>query len=355
MDFASDNASGASPQVMAAIVAANSGFAPAYGADPWTLAAERRLAEIFERDCAVFLVATGTASNALALAALTPPWGAVFCHVESHVMGDECGAPEFFSAGAKLVGVGGEGGKIDADALREALDAFPRGVVKLVQPSALSLSQATESGALYTLDEIASLCALAHERGVGVHMDGARFTNALVALGCTPAQMTWRAGVDVLSLGASKNGTLACEAVVIFDPARAQDLAFRRKRSGHTLSKGRFLGAQMEAWLRDGHWLALARHANDCALQLAAGLSGAPGVRIPWPVSINEVFAVLPGAADAALKAAGARYYDWPARRLSPGMAPRGGERFVRLVTSFATRAQDVERFVQIVANSGKG
>ncbi|MDB5572178.1 MAG: Threonine aldolase [Hyphomicrobiales bacterium] len=354
MDFASDNASGASPEVMAAIVAANAGFAPAYGADPWTQAAERRIADVFERECAVFLVATGTASNALALASLTPPWGAAFCHPDSHVMGDECGAPEFFSAGAKLVPVGGEGGKIDAGALREALDAFPRGVAKLVQPSALSLSQATESGSLYTPDEVAGLAGLAHERGVGVHMDGARFANALVALGCTPAQLTWRAGVDVLSLGASKNGTLACEAVVIFDPARAQDLVFRRKRSGHTLSKGRLLGAQMEAWLRDGHWLALARHANDCAAQLAAGLRDAPGVRTPWPTAVNEVFAVLPGAVDAALRAAGARYYDWPARRLPAALAPRGAERFVRLVTSFATSPQDVARFVEIAAGAGK-
>lgn len=353
MDFASDNASGASPQILRAIVAANDGFAPAYGADPWTQAAEARLREVFERDCSVFLLATGTAANALALAALAPPWGAIFCHEDAHVMNDECGAPEFYSAGAKLVGVEGDAGKIDPRALRESLEAFPRGLVKQVQPAALSLSQGAESGGLYSVDEIAALSALAREAGLRVHMDGARFTNALVALGCSPAQMTWQAGVDVLSLGASKNGALACEAVVVFDPEIGADMAFRRKRAGHTLSKGRFLGAQMLAWLEEGHWLDLARHANACAARLAEGLQAAPGVRLPWPTRINEVFAILPRATHEALQAAGARYYRWSPRRLSAADAPGPDEAFVRLVASFATTTEDVERFLRIAANSG--
>ena len=354
MDFASDNSSGASAPVLQAVLAANSGYAAPYGVDDWTRAAERRLAEVFERDCTVFLVATGTASNALALAALTPPWGAVFCHHDAHVMGDECGAPEFYTAGAKLVGVDGADGKIDPAGLRAALAAFPRGLVKQVQPAALSLSQATESGRLYTPAEIVALTALARDAGVRTHMDGARFANAVAALDVAPADVTWRAGVDVLSLGASKNGTLACEAVVFFDDALAADMAFRRKRAGHTLSKGRFLGAQMCAWLENGHWLDLARHANAQAAALARALTQA-GARLPWTREANEVFAILPARADAALQAAGARYYRWNAARLSPEARPRDGEVFVRLVTSFETAPAGVERFADIVSTAGKG
>lgn len=347
MDFASDNASGASDKVMAALVHANKGFSPAYGADALTREAEARLSALFERECAVFLLATGTASNALALASFTPPWGAIFCHQDAHVMDDECGAPEFFSNGAKLVGVVGHHGKINARAFEAALEAYPRGLVKQVQPAMLTLSQATESGTLYSLDEIAAFSARAHDAGLAVHMDGARFANAIAALDCTPAQMTWRAGVDVLSLGASKNGAIACEAVVFFDPSRAHDFVYRRKRAGHTLSKGRFLAAQMNAWLEDDHWLDLARRANACAAQLETGLQEARA-RIVWPRQVNEVFAILPRTTDAALKAAGARYYEWPSRALSPVHAPREHEIFVRLVCSFATDPAEVEQFVAI-------
>lgn len=354
MDFASDNASGASDKVMAALVEANRGFAPAYGADAATKEAEERVGALFERECAVFLLATGTASNALALASVTPPWGAIFCHQDAHVMDDECGAPEFYSAGAKLVPLAGLDGRIDPRAFEAALEAYPRGLVKQVQPEALSISQATESGTLYSLDALAALASRAHEAGLAVHMDGARFANAVAALGCTPAQMTWRAGVDVLSLGASKNGTLACEAVVFFDPATAQDFLYRRKRAGHTLSKGRFLAAQMNAWLDGDHWLHLARHANACAARLEAGLREA-GARIVWPRDVNEVFAAISRPTDEALKRAGARYYEWPARSLPEALKPRDGEVFVRLVCSFATAETDVERFAAICATSTKG
>jgi len=348
LDFASDNASGASDRIMQALTAANVGYAPAYGADAATQEAQARLSALFERECDVFLVATGTASNALALSALCPPWGAIFAHEDAHVTGEECGAPEFFSAGAKLAGLAGEAGRIAPETLREGLSRFPRGLVKQAQPSALSLSQATECGTLYGLDEIAALCALAHEAGVRVHMDGARFANALATLGCAAADMTWRAGIDVLSLGASKNGAIACEAVVFFDKALAADMAFRRKRSGHTLSKGRFLAAQMNAWLADDHWLALARVANARASELAQGLARIAGVRIAYDVQVNEVFVVLPAPIDAALKAAGARYYDWPARRLPASLALGAGERFVRLVASFTHKPQDVAHFLAI-------
>lgn len=346
MDFASDNATGASPEILTALVAANDGTAAAYGVDIYTQRAEASLREVFECDCTSFLVPTGTAANALALAALTPPWGAVFCHADAHVSDDECGAPEFFTGGAKLVGLPGAFGKIAAATLREALARYPHGIVKQVQPAVLSLAQATEYGTIYTPAEIAELAGLAHAAGLGVHLDGARFANALATLGCSPAAMSWQAGVDVLSFGATKNGALACEAVIFFDRQKAMDFAFRRKRGGHTLSKGRFLGAQMAAYLADGHWLELATRANRAAARLADGLAAITAVRLPWPRQANEVFAILPRAADTALKAAGACYYDWAARGLAAVERPTIDEVFVRLVASFATRDQDVDYFV---------
>ena len=352
MDFASDNAAGASRPILEALLATNDEFCPAYGADRHTAEAERALCALFERNVASFLVATGTGANALALGATTPPWGAVFCHEHAHIIDDECGAPEMFSGGAKLVGIPGPIGKITPAALADTLARFPRGLVKQVQPAALSLSQATECGTVYTCAEIAEVAALAHGGGVSLHMDGARFANAVVGLGCTPAEMTWKAGIDVLSFGATKNGALACEALVFFDRDRAADFVYQRKRGGHTLSKGRFLGVQMSAYLKDGHWLDLARHANACATQLEQGLRRIGGVRFPWRRQVNELFVILPKRADAALKAAGARYYDWGKRSLAPEEAPTKDEVFVRLITSFASDPRDVDRFVAIVAES---
>ncbi|HMN74319.1 MAG TPA: beta-eliminating lyase-related protein [Rhodoblastus sp.] len=346
LDFTSDNSSGAHPAILEAIVAANSGPAAAYGADDWTKRAERALAEVFEREVAVFLVATGTAANALALSAVADPWGAILCHEFAHIAADECGAPEFFSAGAKLVGLPGAAGKVTPAALSDALALMPRGIVKQVQPQALSLSQATECGALYTAAEIAALAGLAHESGMAVHMDGARFANALVALSLTPAEMSWKAGVDVLSFGATKNGALACEAVIFFDADRARNFAYRRKRGGHTLSKGRLLGAQMEAYLKDGLWLALAREANARAAELEVGLAAVPGVRLPWKREINEVFAVAPASTHERMAAAGARYHPWTPRALEPSRRPGAGEIFVRLIPSFATSPAAVARLI---------
>lgn len=350
MNFASDNAVGASPRVLAALAALNDGAEIAYGGDEPTRRAVARLSDLFEREVAVHFVATGTASNALALAMLTPPWGAVLCHAEAHVMDDECGAPEFFTAGAKLVGIPGIAGRIEPAALSATLARFPVGAVKSVQPAVLSVSQVTEAGTLYTVEDLRGLADTAHQAGLAVHMDGARFANALVALGATPAEMSWKCGVDVLSLGLTKTGALACEAIVVFDPARhaerLRELAFRRKRAGHTLSKGRLLGAQAFALLEDGHWLDLARHANAMAARLAAGLAAIPGVRLPWPAEANEVFPILPARVDAALRSAGFVYYPWASESLPPGTGPEKDERFVRLVASFATRVEAVDRLL---------
>jgi|HubBroStandDraft_5_1064220.scaffolds.fasta_scaffold38297_2 threonine aldolase len=348
MKFASDNGAGVAPEILDAIVASSRVNAPAYGSDEYTARAQALLSEAFETEVAVFLVATGTAANALALSALVKPWDAVFCHEEAHVHDDECGAPELFTAGAKLVGIAGEGGKITPKGLRDTLERFPRGLVKSVQPGALSVSQATEAGTIYSAREVSELSSIAHCSGVGVHMDGARFANALVSTKATPADMTWRAGVDILSLGATKNGALACEAVVFFDLARAANFAFQRKRGGQTLSKGRFLGAQMEAYLTNGLWLRLAERANTAARRLARGLAEAPGVRLAWPTEANEVFVVAPKSTVERWRASGAAFHEWSTQSLATEHAPRNGEALVRLVTSFETDSREIDRLLSI-------
>jgi threonine aldolase len=348
MNFASDNGAGAAPEILHAIVASSRVNAPAYGADDYTRRATAMLSDVFETRTQAFLVATGTAANALALASLAKPFEAVFCHEEAHVHDDECGGPEFFTGGAKLVGIPGKGGKITPEALRETLDRFPRGLVKSSQPGALSLSQATEAGTIYQVGEIAELCDISHAAGIGAHMDGARFANALATSGASPAEMTWRAGIDVLSLGATKNGALACEAVVFFDTERAANFPYLRKRGGHTLSKGKFLGAQMEAYLRDGLWLRLAHKANAAARRLGAELAKAPGVRLAWPIEANEVFVIAPKATLDTWRAAGAAFHEWSTGSIGSESGPRVGEALVRLVTSFETSADEIDRLLAL-------
>ncbi len=257
MNFVSDNLAGASAPVMQAMAAANDGFAAGYGNDAWTKRVEALFAELFEREVAVFLVTTGTAANSLALASLVQPWGAVLCHHEAHVAADECGAPEFFTGGAKIVGLPGDGCKLVPDVVADQLARMRAGAVHQVQPQLLSITQATECGLVYTPAEIAALKQAILPRGLKLHMDGARFANAVAALGCTPAEITWKAGVDVLSFGGTKNGAFAAEAVIVFDPADAVEMPWRRKRAGHTLSKGRLIGAQFEGLLANRHWLCL--------------------------------------------------------------------------------------------------
>ncbi len=342
MNFASDNVMGASAPVLDALLAANGGGMPAYGADPITREVEAAFCEIFERDTAVFLVTTGTAANALAVAAMTTPWGLCACHAEAHIIDDECGAPEFFSHGAKLLGIPGTGGKLTPAGLEAALAALPNHE-KQMPAQGLSISQATEAGTIYTGDEIAALSQVARARKLALHMDGARFANALVALDVSPAEMTWRRGVDILSFGGTKNGCLAAEAILVFDPALADSLRYRRKRSGHTVSKGRLLSAQFRGYLAGDHWLANARHANRMADTLSAGLAAIAGVRLAWPTQVNEVFPVLPAHVDAALKASGVAYYPWSSGSLPEGLTIGRDESLVRMVTSFATTPEAVE------------
>ena len=343
MNFASDNTAPVAPAILDAIAKANAGYALGYGNDDWTKAVERRMSELFEREVAAFLVPTGTAANALSLAQIAPPWGVVFCHAESHIATDECGAPEFFGAGFKLAGLPGDGAKIAPQTLLAALDGYGDHSPHQMIASALSITQATEAGTIYRTDEIATLCEAAKQRGLAVHMDGARFANALARLNATPAEMTWRSGIDVLSFGATKGGALAAEAVVFFDPARAKFFGERRKRGGQLLSKHRFLAAQFAAYLGGDLWLRLARHANDKADRLAHKLTTL-GLKPLWPVEANLVFVALPRKLDEKLRAGGASYYVRP----SESASLPADRVLARLVTSFATQDEDIDRFVRL-------
>ncbi len=346
MNFGSDNVHGVHDAVLDAIREANAGTARSYGHDEWSARAEARLRDVFECDLAAYLVVTGTAANSLALAACCPSHGAIVCHQEAHINVDECGAPEMYTGGAKLMGVRSPAGKLTPAAVSAMLGTMGRGEHEQ-RPSVLSLSQATELGTVYSVDEVGALATTARERRMHVHMDGARFANALVRLGCTPAELTWKAGVDVLSFGATKNGALGVEAVVFFDRDLTGDFLYRRKRAGQLVSKSRYLGAQMLGYLDGDVWLANARHANAMADLLAAGMATLPGVRLPLPVQANEVFAIMPRGLHEALLAKGARFSVWPGE--GPGIdSVAAGEVFVRLLTSFSTAAVEVEAFLQL-------
>jgi len=338
MWFTSDNASGAAPEVMAAVTAANAGYARSYGADPFMDRARDQIREIFEApEAAVYLVATGTVANALALSLLTPPWGAVFCHQHAHIAEDECGAPEFYMHGAKLALVHGAHGRMDPAALEAAIVKAKGGGVHGVQPGAVSITNVTEAGTVHSVAEVAALAGVAHAHGLPVHLDGARFANALVATGATAAEMTWKAGVDVVSFGGTKNGCMGVEAVVIFDPAKAWEFELRRKRGGHLFSKHRFLSAQMVGYLEDGLWLRLAAHANAMGARLVRGLAQMPDVSLVHPAEANILFPEWGVGTHARLEAAGAAYYPFP--------APMGRER-ARLVASWSTTEADVDQFL---------
>ncbi len=347
MHFASDNTSGVPEAILNALAAANSGFAPSYGADPLTERVRDRLRALFEAPKAeVFLVTTGTAANALALATYCPPWAAIFCHRHAHIQEDECGAPEFYTTGAKLVLVDGAHGKIDPAALAEALKEAAATGVHSVQRGMLSLTNLTEAGTAYAPEEIAALAGHARRYGLPVHLDGARFANALVSLNTTPAALSWKAGVDILSLGGTKNGLLGVEAVILFDPARAWEFQLRRKRAGHLLSKHRFLAAQVDAWLANDLWLDLARQANAMAARLARGLLTLPGAELVHPVDGNIIFARLPRRVHQCLRVAGAHYYLWPLDQ--PQSGDPDAPLTCRLVASWSTTEAEVDAFLAV-------
>lgn len=331
--FASDNYAGAHPKIMEAVVRYNSGFAASYGEDELTREVEERIAELFEHECAVFLVGTGTAANALALSALCPPYGAIYCHPEAHINTDECGAPEMYT-GAKLVPVNGPHGKIDPAALKAELEGADVHGIHRAKPSVVSITNLTEAGTVCKPDEVNAIMELARHFGLKVYLDGARFANAIAALNLTPAEMSWKAGVDVMSFGATKNGAIAAEAIIFFNPDDAKEFERIRKRAGQLWSKHRFLSAQFLAYLENDLWLKNAAHSNAMAKRLAEGLSALPGISMIHPVEGNELFPEMPESVISGLENDGFSFYRWP---------PRG----IRLVTSFATPEADVDEFIE--------
>lgn len=341
MYFASDNTAPVHPAVMQALQDANAGHMPSYGADMLMQEVTDRIRSIFEApDAEVFLVATGTAANALILSSLAAPYSTVFCARNAHIQEDECNAPEFYTGGAKLTLLPGQDAKIDPEGLRRALAAeenrFPHGPTY----GALSLTQATERGTIYSVTEIETLCALTKEVKMPVHMDGARFANALVELGCSAAEMTWKAGVAALSFGGTKNGLMGVEAVVFFDPQHARDFELRRKRGGHLFSKNRFLSAQMLAYLKDDLWLSLARKANAKMARLAAGLAVIPEVTLLHPTDVNMAFAQWSIATDQQLKKSGAQYSDIHLSDTPTGRVT------TRMVTDWSTTDAEIDGFL---------
>ncbi|MCB1366150.1 MAG: low specificity L-threonine aldolase [Rhodobacteraceae bacterium] len=346
MHFASDNAGPVAPEIMDALIRANDGHAMAYGTDHLTQALESRLRELFEApEARVFLLTTGTATNVLALATLTDPWQSVFCHRDAHIEVSECNAPEFYTGGAKLIGVDGPTGKIDPGALRSAMASLSDQASPDTRCGTVSLTQVTDLGGVYTLDHIRAVTDIAREFGVPAHMDGARFANALVELDCSPAGMTWRAGIDALSFGGTKNGLMSAEAVIFFNPAHAYEFEHRRRRGAHLSSKQRYIAAQYLAYLDDGLWLDLARRANRAAARLEAGLKGLAGVTLVHPREANMLFTELARPIHARLRDAGAVYY--------ASKASRDDHVAARLVTNWATTDADVDAFLAIVRSEG--
>lgn len=346
--FASDNTSPMAPELFAALEEANAGYVPSYGEDQLSAAMWHAFSELFQREVAVFLTSTGTAANALSIAGMCPPWKRVLCQRFSHVMESECGAPEAFSGGGKLVPVQGNSEKISAiDIDKEAGAALP-GDPHAPRVGLVSMSQATELGTVYAVEEIAAIGSACRRSGAKLHMDGARFANASATLGHSPAELTWKAGVDVLSLGAAKNGGALGDAIVLFDLERAEEFRYRQMRAGHLVAKQRYLAAQMLAYLRDGLWLRLARTANQRASEFADMLARG-GFELARPVQANELFALLPASLVNSLQNRGHRLKTIDARRL--GRDANDLLHVVRFVTSWNTSRQDVLEAMALVAN----
>ncbi len=341
IELRSDNSAGAAPEIIAAIDTANTGSALAYGDDDWTAALRRQVREVFDHaDAEVFPVISGTAANALALAALCPPWGAVLCHETAHILRSECGATSMFGGGVVMHGLVGDNFRIDAAALQAALDATRWGDPHHSQPSVLSLTAPTDRGTVYTPPQVKALADIAHTRGLRVHLDGARIANAIAAVGCTPAEITWRAGVDALSLGATKNGALSTDAIVCFDPAISEQLIYRVKRAGHVASKMRFQSAQLTAYLTDGLWLRLAGHANEMMKRLSTGLEKL-GVKFLNDPDVNMLFACIEPDVIDRMERSGLLFYRYGADNL-------------RLVTSFQTTDAEVDEALSRISASSR-
>lgn len=337
MNFKSDNEAPAHPAMIEAITRANDDYASAYSEDRYSRELNQQFSDLFDTECHVLPIATGTAANGVAIAELSPPWGAVLCHELAHIHNDENGAPEFYTGGAKLLPLAGENGKLDAARVAATIDSAGAHGVHNVKPSVVSITQATECGTAYRPDEIRAVAEATHERGLHLHMDGARFANAVAFLECKPAEITWQAGVDVLSFGATKNGALTAEAIVVFGhPEWLEGMERRRKRGGHLLSKMRYVSAQLLAMLENDLWLDLGRQANARAAELARGIEACDHASLHWPVEGNEVFMRAEPAKLQSLKDEGFEFHIWP-----------GHDDLARLVCSFATPEEQVSAFLK--------
>ena len=336
VEFASDNVTGACPEVLEAIIKANEGDRTPYGNDEISKNLQDKFSEIFEKDVIVFPTSSGTAANALALSTMTPSFGNIYCHRLSHINVDECGAPEFYTGGAKLVNLSGINGKITADELNKSISG--KGIVHHTQPSSISITQLSETGEAYKLDEIKQITEIARKHKLNIHMDGARFANALVSLDCSPAEMTWKSGIDVLSFGATKNGCLAAEAIIFFKSELVGNLAFLMKRAGHLLSKMSFVSAQLDAYISDKVWLKNAKHANAMGKKLSEGLNKHKDIQIAYPTDANEIFVNMPKNIIDQLNSHGYRINDdeWDGNA-------------VRLVTAWNTKLSDIETFLNYI------
>ena len=337
--FASDNVAGACPEVLDAILKANEGDSIPYGNDQISTDLQNKFSEIFEKEVVVFPTASGTAANALALATLTPSFGNIYCHKLAHINMDECGAPEFYTGGGKLVTLQGNKGKITAEELDKTISG--KGIVHHTQPSSVSITQVCETGEVYQLDEIKKISEVTHKHNLNIHMDGARFANALTSLNCSPAEMTWKSGIDVLSFGATKNGCIAAEAIIFFKKDLVGNIAFLMKRAGHLLSKMRFVSAQLDAYISNDVWLKNAKHANDMGKMLSEGLAKHNSIEIAYPTEANEVFAKFPRYMIEHLNSEG---YKMNEDELD-GKA-------VRLVAAWNTKASDIESFLNSINQS---
>jgi threonine aldolase len=348
MNFASDNTGPTHPKIAEAVMKAGEGYAMPYGDDPLAATVRDRIREIFEApEAEVFLVSTGTAANSLALSAIVQPWQTTYCSRVAHIQEDECGAPEFFSGGAKLTLVPETHARMTPEDLSATIEGGLTRGLHFAQPGALSLTQVTERGTVYSLAALSALCETARRFGLRTHMDGARFANACVALGCTPADMSWRAGIDILSFGGTKNGCMGVEAIVVFDPSLARELLFRRKRSGHLFSKHRFLSAQMAAYLEEGLWLDLATRANRAAARLVAGLKAA-GADMLHPTDANMIYTAYPARAHRRAVAGGAQYFmtldDLEGHAANAPIT-------TRLVTNWASTDEEIDHFLSLIAD----
>ena len=337
--FASDNVAGACPEVLDAIIKANDGDSTPYGNDQISTELQDKFSEIFEKEVIVFPTASGTAANALALATMTPSFGNVYCHKLSHINTDECGAPEFYTGGGKLVTLNGVKGKITAEELDQAISG--KGIVHHTQPSSVSITQVCETGEVYQLDEIKKISEVTHKHNLSIHMDGARFANALVSLNATPAEMTWKSGIDVLSFGATKNGCIAAEAIIFFKKDLVGNVAFLMKRAGHLLSKMRFVSAQLDAYISNDVWLRNAKHANKMGKKLSDGLKDHTDINLTYPTEANEIFATFPRNKIDNLNSEGYTINEdeWDGKA-------------VRLVTAWNTKDNDVDEFLEILKKS---